>query len=77
MGWMLAVGSISRIIGPFWSVQCLVVEPALTFGISAFLFLINIVAQLVWRDNLKAHWSVRIHNALSQDKGQDIEEPKV
>ena len=71
MGYMLAVGAISRIIGPFWSVQCLEVDPALTFGISAFLFLTNIGAQLYWNDSLSSHWSYYIEEyekTLDSDK---------
>ena len=60
MGYMLAVGAISRIIGPFWSVQSLTVAPALTFGISAALFLLNIVVQLIYNNNLLPHWSYYI-----------------
>ena len=60
MGYMLAVGAISRIIGPFWSVQSLTVSPALTFGISALLFLVNIIAQWWYNDSLNPHWSFYI-----------------
>ena len=60
MGYMLAVGAISRIIGPFWSVQSLTVSPALTFGISALLFLVNIIAQWWYNDCLNPHWSFYI-----------------
>jgi ceroid-lipofuscinosis MFS transporter 7 len=60
MGYILAVGAISRIIGPFWSVQSLTVSPALTFGISALLFLINIIAQWWYNDCLNPHWSFYI-----------------
>jgi hypothetical protein len=62
MGYILAVGAISRIVGPFWSVQSLTVSPALTFGICAFLFLVNIVAQWWYGDCLNAHWSYYIDN---------------
>jgi len=57
MGYMLAIGAISRIVGPFWSVQFLTISPALTFGISALLFLVNVVAQWYWNDSLTPHWS--------------------
>lgn len=60
MGYLLAVGAISRIVGPFWSVQSLTVSPALTFGICCALFLINIVAQWWYNDCLNPHWSYYI-----------------
>lgn len=60
MGYMLAVGAISRIIGPFWSVQSLGVSPALTFGICALLFLVNIIVQWCSKESLRPHWSYYI-----------------
>jgi ceroid-lipofuscinosis MFS transporter 7 len=57
MGYMLAVGAISRIIGPFWSVQSLSVSPALTFGICSLLFLVNIIVQWYYSAHLHPHWS--------------------
>lgn len=75
MGYMLAVGAVSRIIGPFWSVQSLTYSPALTFGLSALLFLINIVAQWWYNDCLNPHWSYYIEmfeekqNAKVTDNG--------
>lgn len=71
MGYILAVGAISRIIGPFWSVQSLTVSPSLTFGISALLFLINIVAQWMYNDHLDPHWSYYI-----EQYEEEIEEKK-
>lgn len=68
MGYMLAVGAISRIIGPFWSVQSLTVSPSLTFGISALLFLINIVVQWLYNDSLNAHWSYFIDQYEEQQE---------
>lgn len=70
MGYILAVGAISRIVGPFWSVQALVVSPALTFGISAFLFLINILCQWIWGKHLVPHWShfIDMHEAQKEGK---------
>ena len=57
MGYMLAIGAISRIIGPFWSVQSLTVSPSLTFGITALLFLISLSIQWFYNDSLSPHWS--------------------
>ena len=57
MGYMLAVGAISRIVGPFWAVQSLTVSPALTFGVTAFLFLINILVQWCYSSDLNPHVS--------------------
>lgn len=42
MGYMLAIGAISRILGPFWAVQSLTINPFLTFGVTAILFLVNV-----------------------------------
>lgn len=68
MGYMLAVGAISRIVGPFWAVQALSVSPALTFGICAFLFLVNIVAQWWFNHDLNAHWSYYIEKYEDKQK---------
>ncbi|CAI2363709.1 unnamed protein product [Moneuplotes crassus] len=70
MGYMLAVGAISRIIGPFWSVQSLNVSPSLTFGVSAFLFLINIIVQLIYSDSLSAHWSYYIEQYEEREEAE-------
>jgi hypothetical protein len=74
MGYMLGVGAISRIIGPFWSVQSLTVSPALTFGISAFLFLINIVAQWMYNESLNPHWSYFIEMFEEKQKNKSGDE---
>lgn len=60
MGWILAIGAISRIVGPFWAVQSLTIDPKITFGVTAILFLVNIILQLVFRKSLDNHWSVKI-----------------
>ncbi|CAI2364145.1 unnamed protein product [Moneuplotes crassus] len=70
MGYILAVGAISRIIGPFWSVQSLTVSPSLTFGVSAFLFLINVVVQLLYSNTLNAHWSYYISIAEEEEEAK-------
>ena len=67
MGYMLATGAISRVIGPFWSIQTLSISPSLTFGICALLFLVNIVAQWWFNDCLNAHWSYYIDQFESQN----------
>ena len=68
MGWMLAVGAVSRIVGPFWAVQSMIVEPGLTFGVTAILFLVNIIAQLVFKRKLENHWSVKISDFEEREK---------
>ena len=60
MGWILAIGAISRILGPFWAVQSLSIEPRVTFGVTAILFLLNLILQLVFHRQLENHWSVKI-----------------
>ena len=77
MGWMLAIGAISRIIGPFWAVQSLTFDPALTFGVSAFLFLVNIILQLYYRESLKNHWSVRIGELDDRMKSMAIDQEPI
>lgn len=77
MGYMLAVGAISRIIGPFWSVQSLTVSPSLTFGISALLFLINIIAQWMYSDSLNPHWSSYIEQYEEEQASKKEGRPKV
>jgi len=71
MGWMLAIGAISRIIGPFWSVQALGVSPALTFGLTAALFLVNILLQIFCKDSLQNHWSVRIKEHETREQSDE------
>lgn len=75
MGYMLAIGAISRVVGPFWSIQTLAVSPSLTFGICAFLFLVNIVAQWWFSDCLNAHWSYYIDQFEAQKT--DINNSKI
>ena len=75
MGYMLAIGAISRIVGPFWSVQGLTVGPSLTFGISAFLFLINIMIQWYWNDDLNPHWSYYIEEYELSKEPKEIGAP--
>lgn len=70
MGYMLAVGAISRIVGPFWSVQSLTVSPALTFGISAGLFAVNLIVQWWYNDCLNPHWSYYIEMFEENQKGK-------
>lgn len=51
MGWMLAVGAIARMLGPFWAVQSLQLSVKLCFGSTAFLLLVAIVLLLFsWKD---------------------------
>jgi len=70
MGYILAVGAISRIVGPFWAVQSLTVSPALTFGISAALFGLNLVVQWWYNDCLNPHWSYYIEVFEENQKGK-------
>jgi ceroid-lipofuscinosis MFS transporter 7 len=70
MGYMLAIGAISRIVGPFWSVQSLTVSPALTFGISAGLFGLNLLVQWWYNDCLNPHWSYYIEMFEENQKGK-------
>ena len=60
MGYIIAVGAISRIIGPFWAVQSLLVGPFLTFGITAFMNFVGIVGFLIFRKDCEPHWSYLI-----------------
>jgi len=62
MGYMLAIGAISRILGPFWAVQSLTIDPYVTFGVTAFFFLINVFGQLLFKKSLDNHWSVKIRD---------------
>lgn len=74
MGYMLAVGAISRCVGPFWAVQALVVSPALTFGICAALFGVNILAQWIYDNDIGPHWSYFIdkyEGELHQKEGRE------
>ena len=60
MGYILATGAISRIVGPFWAVQSLIVGPFLTFGITAFMNFVGIVVFLIFRKECEPHWSYLI-----------------
>lgn len=74
MGYMLAVGAISRCVGPFWAVQALIVSPALTFGICAALFGVNIIAQWIYDNDISPHWSYFIdkyEEELHQKEGRE------
>lgn len=77
MGWMLAIGAISRILGPFWAVQSLKVDPALTFGVTAVLFLLNIICQLLLRGTLKNHWSVLISKSERTSKENTLDNANI
>ena len=76
MGYMLAVGAISRCVGPFWAVQALIVSPALTFGICAALFAVNVLSQWIYDADIGAHWSYFIDN-YEQDLNNKNGEPKM
>lgn len=68
---MLAVGAISRVQ------LSLTVSPALTFGICALLFLINILAQYIYSKDLKPHWSYYIEMYEEKVRAKEAgEEPK-
>ena len=43
MGWMLAVGAVARMLGPFWAVQSLTFSIKLGFGVTAGLFFIGML----------------------------------
>jgi len=60
MGWMLGIGAISRIVGPFWAVQSLSINPYVTFGVTAILFLVNILGQIIFKSSMESHWSCKI-----------------
>jgi len=65
MGWMLAIGAISRIVGPFWAVQALTIDPALCFGVTAALFAIILGLQIWFKPNLANHWSTKIEEFMA------------
>ena len=46
----------------------MIVEPGLTFGVTAILFLVNIIAQLVFKRKLENHWSVKISDFEEREK---------
>lgn len=61
MGYMLGIGAISRIVGPFWAVQCLEIGVYLTFGITAAAFFVAIICMLVYWKAMNPHWSYYIN----------------
>lgn len=55
MGWMLAVGAIARMAGPFWAVQSLSVSLKLCFGGTGILFLLAMLAVTIGWKELEPH----------------------
>lgn len=66
MGWMLAVGAISRMLGPFWAVQSLSISLKLCFGSTGGLFLVSMAALAIYWKQCAPHQetkksSIQIH----------------
>lgn len=47
MGLMFALGSVARIVGPFWAVHGYEMGPPIVFGLTALLFALSLGATLV------------------------------
>ena len=60
---LLCVSAFSRIVGPIWAVYCLLNGPYLIFGISAGLFILSLVLQVIFNNSLTPHWSYYVERS--------------